>query len=144
MKHTVLIAILAMVFSGCALIFKGDSARITFTSNPTQAEVFVDGSPIGQTTTQAVLKVNQSYTITFRKAGYADQTYVLSNRIGALWVVLDVLSGLVPVIIDASTGAWYEFDTNTVNVTLTPQTLKREPLPAWVRNTLKREGLKFQ
>lgn len=132
-----------LMFSSCALIFKGDSAKITFTSSPTQAQVLIDGSSIGVTTTEAVLKVNRSYNITFRKTGYADQTYILNNRIGAIWIVLDVLSGLVPLVIDAATGAWYEFDTSNVNVTLTPQTLTEKPLPNWAKLALKRANLEI-
>jgi hypothetical protein len=133
-----------LMFSSCALIFKGDSARIVFTSSPSQAQVLIDGSVIGSTTTEAVLKVNRSYNITFRKVGYADQTYILNNRIGALWIVLDVVSGLVPLVIDAATGAWYEFDTNNVNVTLTPQTLTEKPLPSWAKLALKRANLEIE
>ena len=132
-----------LLFSSCALIFKGDSARVVFTSSPTQAQVLIDGSNIGTTTTEAVLKVNRSYNITFRKQGFADQTYILNNRIGALWIILDVVSGLVPLVIDAATGAWYEFDTNNVNVTLTPQALTTKPLPTWARIALKRAGLEI-
>ena len=40
---------------------------------------------------------------------------MLTNRIGAGWVVLDILGGVVPVIIDAATGAWYAFDQNHVS-----------------------------
>ena len=39
------------------------------------------------------------------------------------WLVLDVLAGFWPIIVDISTGAWYEFDPGDVNVTLTPATM---------------------
>ena len=143
MKKLLAIGLVVLMFSGCATILKGDSAKVTFTSTPTQAQVLIDGSPIGVTTIEAVLKVNRSYNITFRKAGFADQTYVLTNRVGALWIVLDVLSGLVPLVIDAATGAWYEFDTTNVNVTLTPQALTEKPLPDWAKLALKRAYLQI-
>ena len=135
--------ILALGMSSCALIFKGDSARVTFASNPTQAEVLIDGASIGQTNTQAVLKTNRSYSITFRKAGFNDKTYMLTNRVGTLWIVLDVLSGLVPLVIDAATGAWYEFETNNVNVSLTPNTLQKAPLPKWALEALEKANLQL-
>ena len=46
------------------------------------------------------LKVDhgKSHTVTFRKAGHRDMTCQLSAKTGAGWVVLDVLTGLVPML----------------------------------------------
>jgi hypothetical protein len=41
--------------------------------------------------------------------------------VGAGWVVLDVLAGLVGIIVDAATGAWYELDQDAVNAILEEQ-----------------------
>ncbi len=138
---TIFIALLAAFsLSSCALLFKGDSATVTFTSNPTAANVFIDGNLIGQTTTQARLKTNRSYNITFQKPGFANQTYILTNHVGALWIVLDVLGGLFPLVIDAATGAWFELDTTNVSVVLSPQAMSSEPIPAWAAKILKNKG----
>lgn len=40
---------------------------------------------------------------------------------GAGWIVLDVLAGLVPIIVDAATGAWYGLDQDNVNAVLEKQ-----------------------
>ena len=37
---------------------------------------------------------------------------------GPLWIILDVISEIVPVIIDAATGAWYELDQKNINAIL--------------------------
>ena len=134
-RIVVVLSILSLI-SSCALIFKGDSSRVVFTSNPSQATVLVDGVNIGTTTTATTLKTDKSYMITFQKAGFANRTFVLTNHIGALWIVLDVLSGLVPLVIDAATGAWYEFDTTTVNVDLNNTLLEHKPLPDWARKAV--------
>ncbi|GAA5522894.1 hypothetical protein Asal01_02862 [Fodinibius salicampi] len=34
---------------------------------------------------------------------------------------LDVLGGLVPVVVDAATGAWYNLDQESINATLKEQ-----------------------
>jgi hypothetical protein len=116
------VAMLATVsFSSCAAIFKGTSSPVTFQSSSlgNGAKVFIDGLERGETPLRLQLKTDKSYTITFRKDG-KEKNYVLTNRVGTLWIVLDVLSGVLPIIIDAATGAWYEFDTDNVNVQLTP------------------------
>jgi len=37
------------------------------------------------------------------------------------WIILDVLAGLVGVIVDAATGAWYSFDQKNVDAILIKQ-----------------------
>ena len=55
----------------------------------------------------------------FRKQGYDDQTFRLSNEVGVLWIVLDVVTGLIPLIVDAATGNWLELSDESVDVVLT-------------------------
>ena len=66
-------------------------------------------------------EVNKTYTIEFRKEGYKSKLVNITNHIGAGWIILDVLGGLIPVIIDAATGAWYELDQKNVNTILEKQ-----------------------
>ncbi len=143
MKNLFLIVLLAFFTSSCALLFKGDTATVTFTSSPSQANVLIDGGVIGQTTVQARLKTNRSYNVTFQKTGFANQTFILTNRVGTLWIILDILGGLVPLAIDAATGAWFELDTTNVNVVLSTQTMSHEPLPIWAVEVLKTKGMKI-
>ncbi|MER3552983.1 MAG: hypothetical protein C4331_01135, partial [Meiothermus sp.] len=113
----IVLSVFLALLSGCALLFKGDSQVVPLNSDPSGAEVFLDGQRIGVTPVQIPLKTNKSYTLTFRKDGQ-ERTVILQNQIGALWVVLDVVSGLVPLIIDAATGAWYKLNPGQVNVVL--------------------------
>jgi hypothetical protein len=75
-----------------------------------------------------------TYIIEFRGEGYEPVTRKLTNHIGIGWVILDVVTGLVPVLIDALTGSWYEFDQVYLNVILERQrnlssVLFPEPFP---------------
>lgn len=67
------------------------------------------------------LKVNKTYTIEFRKEGYKSKTHNINNSVGAGWIILDVLAGLVGVIVDGITGAWYSLDQENVNAVLDKQ-----------------------
>jgi uncharacterized protein YceK len=111
----VLFIAVAGALSGCATIFKGSTQDINFSSQPDGAQVFIDGVSYGTTPTSVQLKTDKSYTVTMRYQGQ-ERTVILNNEIGTLWIVLDVISGLVPVIIDASTGAWYELEPDQVVV----------------------------
>lgn len=86
-----------------------------FTSEPTGAEVIVNGQSFGKTPLSLNMKQKGDYAITFRSAGYDDRSFRLNNHVGAGWVILDVLGGLIPVVIDAATGSWYSLDDSSVH-----------------------------
>jgi hypothetical protein len=92
-----------------------------FASEPGGAEVWMNGQKMGTTPYAMKLKVNKTYTIEFRKEGYESKSYNLNNNIGAGWIILDVLAGLVGVIVNAATGAWYSLDQENINAVLEKQ-----------------------
>jgi hypothetical protein len=116
-----LLATTIFVMNGCATIFKGSTDTVNFSSDPSGAKVYVNGSLMGTVPLQLELKSNQTYTIEFRKEGYENKTVVLNNSVGAGWIILDVLFGLVPIIVDAATGNWYSLDQSHVNAALEAQ-----------------------
>jgi len=112
---------LVFYFSGCAAIFKGSNSKLNLSSDPEGAKVYVNGNYYGTTPIRILLKSNQTYTIEFKKEGYKTVARNITNHVGAGWVILDVLGGLVPVIIDAATGSWYELDQKNINALLEKQ-----------------------
>ncbi len=73
---------------------------------------------MGETPFKTKLSVRDEYTIEFKKEGYETKTFFLDNKLGGGWLVLDILAGFIPIIIDAVTGDWYELETDNVNVLL--------------------------
>ena len=110
-----------LVLGGCALMFKGTSEEVGFQSDPQRAEVFIDGSLCGTTPCAVKLETKKSYKIEIRMEGYQSYTTTITNKIGAGWIVLDILGGLIPVVVDGATGAWYCLDTKYVNAILAEQ-----------------------
>ncbi|MFC2166373.1 PEGA domain-containing protein [Acidobacteriota bacterium] len=124
MKKTVSIMVLitfVFMLSNCATIFKGEYRDVRINSEPGDAQVFVNGEFQGRTPLKLELRPDESYTIEFKREGYKTQVRQIKNKIGVGWIVLDVVFGLVPVLVDALTGAWYEFDQRYVNVLLERQ-----------------------
>jgi len=109
------VIVASLYFTSCATLFKGTSEDINFGSNPSGAEVWIDGKMMGKTPINFQLVCKKTYVIEFKYEGQT-KTVNLNNHVGAGWILLDVLAGLVPVIIDAATGAWYSFDQKNVNV----------------------------
>lgn len=113
-----MIAIFAILLFGCATLFNDRDPAVTFMSDPSAAKIYVNGAYMGDTPAAIELMANRTHTIEFKKDGYETKIYLLNNKVGAGWIVLDVLSGLIPVVIDAATGSWYEFTEENVMVVL--------------------------
>jgi hypothetical protein len=113
------LSVLCLVFllAGCATLFKGTKEEVSFGSNPVGAEIYIDGQLMGKTPAAFQLVTKKVYVIEF-KLGDKKKTVNLNNQVGAGWIILDVLGGLLPIIVDAATGAWYSFDMKSVNVDL--------------------------
>lgn len=124
--------LICIYFTSCATIFKGTSEEVNFNSDPQRAKIWVNGNRLGETPITLKLESKKNYTIEFRKDGFKPVTKTITNHVGAGWIILDVLCGLVPVIVDAATGAWYSLDQKNVNAVLekqneqTPERLQKE------------------
>ena len=109
----------AAVLTGCGTVMHGTHQDISLSSNPQGAKV--ETSPATNTfTTPATvtLERNREYVLTFSKEGYTPATLNLRKDIGPGTVIADIVLGLVPLIIDAATGAWYGLNPETATVTL--------------------------
>jgi len=123
MKNKVLsiVVVCLLLFPSCATIFKGTGSKLDLSSNPQGAQVFINGNLMGETPVRIKLESKQTYSIEFKKAGYATKTINIQNHVGAGWIILDILGGLIPIIVDAATGAWYDLDQKNVNAILEAQ-----------------------
>ena len=108
-------------FNSCATLFGKKSHALAIGSEPRGAEVYVNGFKMGTTPVELNLKADKSYTIEFRKEGYQNVSRVVNTKVGAGWIVLDVLGGVIPVIVDAATGNWNKLDQDAVNAVLEEQ-----------------------
>lgn len=104
----------AFMATGCATIFKGSYEKVTVASDQGGAKIYIDGQYYGVTPTEVKLESSRTHTIEFKKEGYQTRAVVITRSIGAGWLILDILGGLVPVIVDAATQNWYNLDTNHV------------------------------
>ncbi len=119
MVGIVLVSVISLV--GCATLFKQKSRTVAFDSDPQGAEIYINGNRMGKTPMPMNLSNLKAVTVTFKKEGYDDKTYIINTKVGGGWVVLDCLGGFIPVIIDAVTENWYNLDTDEVKVMLDVQ-----------------------
>ena len=113
------LAVLPVLFiAGCATLFNDDTRSVLMSSNPNEAEVLIDGTRRGVTPLSLELNNHVGHIVTFRKEGHQDVVCELTTSVGTGWIILDVLGGLVPVIIDAATGKWNSLEQGSCNVNL--------------------------
>ena len=85
---------------------------------PKEATVLVNGKEEGTTPLTLRLKKSKEYTIEFVKDGFKTKSLRMTYGLGAGWLILDILSGLVGIIVDAATGNWNSFDYDSYRAVL--------------------------
>ena len=115
---SLLLLTVVLFFTGCATLFKGTHESVDFNSTPDGAQVYIDGDYRGVTPVRFKLESKNSYKVEFKKEGYQTRIYTITNSVEAKWIILDVIAGLAPVVVDAFTGAWYSLDDDYIRVDL--------------------------
>ena len=109
---------ITVMFSGCATILKGSQSSIYVTSTPPGAKIFVDGGFVGTAPTKITVVSDSPFTLTAKIEGREDTSARMTPSTGGGWVVADVLlTGLLGVIVDGTTGSWKSHD-RTLHVEL--------------------------
>ena len=116
-----ILAIFAVVLSACATITGGTTQQVAIDSNPSGAKLTIEGV---EYKTPALVSVGRakSHPITIEKEGYEKKTLLLEGSFRG-WATIggNILWLLPGVVVDAVTGAMYEFKDDKVTVTLEPK-----------------------
>ena len=115
------VLLLVLLVAGCGTLFIPGTKDVTINSDPVEARVSIDGVDHGLTPISVVLDNRESHTIVVSKEGYETVSCVLNAKVKVGIVILDVLGGLVPVVIDGITGGWKALDSTECSVML-PET----------------------
>ena len=123
MKHITLFFLTFCAFlfilTGCATLFKDShNTNIDVASNPEKAKIYVNGIYKGTTPMKLNLANENSYELKLEKPGFDPMHYTIGKKIGTKWIILDIIAGGWPVVIDAITGNWYELDKENISVDL--------------------------
>ena len=116
---TVALVVTASLLASCGTLFIPGTKEIPINSNPVEATVTIDGVVRGVTPMSLELDNNESHVITISKEGYKTVSCTLTAKVSGTMVVLDVIgTGLIGVIIDATTRGWYKLEETSCAVTL--------------------------
>ena len=126
-----------VALAGCAAVLGSKQKDFSLSSTPAGADVYLDGNRLGSTPVRVKLSNQASHTFVFRREGYREASCTLSRGTGGGWVILDVLTGLVPVIIDAATNSWSQTkgdgctqSLEPISASATAAPIDRKPVPA--------------
>lgn len=72
---------------------------------------------MGSTPLKLSLAADKTYDVRFEQKGFPPIHRHIGKSIGAKWIVLDIIGGCVPLIVDAITGKWYDLDQEEVVAT---------------------------
>jgi hypothetical protein len=112
-----------LALTGCAAVLGRSEKNFDLQSNPQGAEVYLNGNRLGITPVKARLDNHQTHTFVYKKEGFKDASCTLSKGTGGGWVVLDIVSGLIPIVIDAATNSWSQTKGSTCSGSLEPVTV---------------------
>ena len=110
--------IIMLLMNSCATIFHGTTDEVVVTSQPPNTKVYVNGIMVGNTPLKMKLDSDRNYTVEFKKDGFDTRTTMITSSLAGGYVVLDVLCGVWPIVVDAATGAWSSLDQEQVHVVL--------------------------
>ena len=109
---------LASFSGGCASIVKGTTQAIPVSSNPSGADVTLDGNKVGQTPVSVEVKRKSDHLMTISKPGYESENIAITRNLGGAVFGNIIAGGLVGWGVDAVSGAQYNLTPATISVTL--------------------------
>ena len=112
----VLSFILILSQIGCATVVSGQYQDVYIRSNPTGADVSIDGMRSGRTPMVTSLERKKRHVVKVSKPGY--ETVTRATTRGFNWWFLGnlIFGGLVGLVVDPITGAIYEVNPDVVYV----------------------------
>jgi len=111
----------SIFINGCATILTGDKDSINFTSEPSGAQIMMDGLEIGKT--PATLEIKRSgfgdKEITLKLDGYEDRKFLLQKEFNAIAILN--FAGFLGWIVDIAGGSVMKYSQAGYNLDLEPK-----------------------
>lgn len=110
MKKLAMMVLFSLFLTSCASLFKGTEQTLTFTTEPSGAEVVLDGISMGVTPLSVKVKKNKYETVMLKLNGYKTVTRPLEKSYDGI-ALLNIFWDSSTT--DLITGAAYEYSPNT-------------------------------
>lgn len=118
MRRFSFILLSALFLAGCATIMHGSEQEVSFNSNPSQADVTINGQDIGQTPVVADLDRGEKHSVEIALDGYEPYQLTITKGVSG-WVAGNlVFGGLIGLVVDATSGGMYKLSPDEVQADL--------------------------
>jgi len=113
----------AIIFAGCATIFKGTTQDISISSSPDKAIVTIKtmaGVQVFSAATPVTAKLGKKYAYiaTIKLAGYTESTIQISQSMDGWFIGNLLCGGIIGMIIDYANGAMWDLQPESISVSL--------------------------
>ena len=113
------ILLISLSLTNCATIVSGSKQKVSFTSSPAKATVYVNDVQLGVTPFETKLKrAVKLHKVKMVLDGYKPYETTLTRKFNGWYVGNIAFGGLIGIIVDLSTGAVYRISDSEVNVAL--------------------------
>lgn len=121
MKFIIIVVIILPLISGCATVVHGTLQKIPVTSEPSNADVSVDGTKTYHTPVILELERRKDHLIKITKKGFKPVAIKLIHSLSGVILGNVFTGGPIGWGIDALTGAQYKLTPENVHVNLEPE-----------------------
>lgn len=125
--------------AGCATVASGRTQDVLIRSNPSGADVLIDGMVSGTTPMLANLVRKKRHVIRISKPGYGTVTRATTRGFNWWYLGNIILGGIIGLVADPITGAIYEINPDVVYVDFEDPTTEVE-----TEDTVKEQGEKVK
>jgi len=104
--------------SGCSTIVNGKKQVVSINSNVTDADITVNGLPVGKTPYTGPIERSNKTILNVSKEGYISKTITLDTKFEPIFWGNIIIGGVLGSTTDASTGAMYKYAPSALQVDL--------------------------
>jgi len=110
--------VLSIILTSCATIISGTTQKVSLSSNPSLANVYIDEIKVGKTPYVAKLERKTEHKVKIELAGYKPYETTLTRKFNAWYIGNVFIGGLIGLVVDAATGSIYNLSPNQVNAAM--------------------------
>lgn len=110
--------VVSIILTSCATIISGTTQKVSLSSNPSLANVYIDEIKVGKTPYVAKLERKTEHTVKIELAGYKPYETTLTRKFNAWYIGNIFIGGLIGLVVDAATGSIYNLSPNQVNAAM--------------------------
>ncbi|WP_338376169.1 PEGA domain-containing protein [uncultured Flavobacterium sp.] len=117
MKKTVQLLLFALFIQSCGTLYAPKYNNVYVTSNPSGAQVEVEGDNKGITPIEISLLAKKSHNIHISKEGYKDSIINLESRVDSKFILMNNINVFYQ-LIDIISGDWKQIKEKEVSIPL--------------------------